>query len=111
MGFFLWIVDGLIASWVAGFVLKDSGFGLIGNIIVGVIAGLLSGWIATNFLNINATMLGIRLESILVAFFGAVLLLIRLRILRSHHRGNINGNNADTTALNRQGYKGRLSWK
>jgi uncharacterized membrane protein YeaQ/YmgE (transglycosylase-associated protein family) len=111
MGFLSWIVDGLIASWVARFVLKDGGFGLIGNIIAGVIVGLLGGWIATNFLHINSTMSGISLESILVAFFGSVLLLIRLRFLSSRRRGTINRKNTDTTALNRKEYKGRLSWK
>jgi uncharacterized membrane protein YeaQ/YmgE (transglycosylase-associated protein family) len=111
MEFFSWIIDGMIASWVAGFILKDGGFGFIGNMVVGGIAGLLSGWIATNILHINATMSGISLESILVAFFGAVLLLIRLRFLRSRHIGTINRKNIDTNALNWKGYKGRLSWK
>lgn len=111
MGFFSWIVDGLIASWVAGLVLKDGGFGLIGNIIVGVIAGLLSGWIANNILHINATMSGISLESILVVFVGAVLLIIRLRFLSHRRMGAINVKNTDTTTLNKEEYKGRLSWK
>jgi uncharacterized membrane protein YeaQ/YmgE (transglycosylase-associated protein family) len=111
MGFLSWIVDGLIATWVARLVLKDGGFGLIGNIIVGVIAGLLSGWIATNFLHINSSMSGIGLESILLAFFGAVLLLIRLHFLKSRRTGTINRKNTDATALKRKDYKGRLSWK
>jgi len=77
MGFLSWIVVGLIAGWLAGMVMKGSGFGLIVNIIVGVVGALLGGWIATTFLNIGG-MSGINLQSILIAFVGAVLLLLVL---------------------------------
>jgi uncharacterized membrane protein YeaQ/YmgE (transglycosylase-associated protein family) len=59
---------------------------LIGDIIVGVIGGLLGGWIATTFLHIGAGMSGINLESIVVAFCGAVVLLIGLRLLSGGRR-------------------------
>jgi len=77
MGILSWIVVGLIAGWLAGMVMKGSGFGLIVNIIVGVVGALLGGWIATTFLNIGG-MSGINLQSILIAFVGAVLLLLVL---------------------------------
>ena len=41
MGWLSWIVVGLIAGWLAGMVVKGGGFGMIGNIIVGVVGGLL----------------------------------------------------------------------
>jgi len=53
---------------------------LIGDILVGVIGGLLGGWIGTKFLHIDG-MSGINLPSILIAFGGAVLLLILLRLV------------------------------
>lgn len=81
MGILSWIVVGLIAGWLAGMVMKGGGYGLIGDIIVGVIGGLLGGWIATNFLHIGATMTGINIQSIVVAFVGAVILLILLRLV------------------------------
>ncbi len=81
MGLLSWIVVGLIAGWLAGMVMKGGGYGLIGDIIVGVVGGLLGGWIATNFLHIGAGMTGINLQSILVAFVGAVVLLVLLRLL------------------------------
>jgi len=81
MSILSWIVVGLIAGWLAGMVMKGGGYGLIGDIIVGVIGGLLGGWIATRFLHIKAGMSGINLESILVAFCGAVVLLIILRLV------------------------------
>ena len=76
-----WIVVGLIAGWLAGMVMRGGGYGLIGDIIVGVVGGLLGGWIATSLLHIGAGVNGINLESILVAFAGAVVLILLLRLL------------------------------
>jgi len=86
MGILSWIVVGLIAGWLAGMVMKGGGYGLIGDIIVGVVGGLLGGWIATTFLHIGAGMSGINLQSILVAFLGAVVLLVLLRVLGGGRR-------------------------
>jgi uncharacterized membrane protein YeaQ/YmgE (transglycosylase-associated protein family) len=82
MGILSWIVVGLLAGWLAGMVMKGGGYGLIGDIIVGVLGGLLGGWIATSLLHIGAGVNGINLESILVAFVGAIILLILIRLVR-----------------------------
>lgn len=81
MTFLAWIVVGLIAGWLAGRVVRGGGYGLLGDIIVGVVGGLLGGWISTAVLHIGAEVNGINLESIVVAFLGAVVLLIILRAL------------------------------
>ena len=86
VGILSWIIVGLIAGWLAGIVMRGGGYGLIGDIIVGVVGGLLGGWIATSLLHIGAGMNGINLESILVAFAGAVILLIVLRLLNGRRR-------------------------
>ena len=82
MSILSWIVVGWIAGWLAGKVLRGSGFGLIGDIIVGVVGGLIGGWLADSVLHIGAAVNGINLESIVVAFAGAVILLFVLRLLR-----------------------------
>jgi uncharacterized membrane protein YeaQ/YmgE (transglycosylase-associated protein family) len=81
MGILSWIVVGLIAGWLAGMVMKGGGHGVLGDIIIGIVGGLLGGWIATSMLGIGAGVSGINLESILVAFFGAVVLLVLLRLV------------------------------
>jgi uncharacterized membrane protein YeaQ/YmgE (transglycosylase-associated protein family) len=86
MGILSWIVVGLIAGWLAGQVMKGGGYGLIGDVIVGVVGGLLGGWLATSVLHIGADVNGINLESILVAFVGAVILLVLMRLLRGGRR-------------------------
>jgi uncharacterized membrane protein YeaQ/YmgE (transglycosylase-associated protein family) len=49
--------------------------------LVGVVGGLLGGWISVNLLHFG-NMTGINLESILIAFVGAVILLLVLRLIR-----------------------------
>jgi uncharacterized membrane protein YeaQ/YmgE (transglycosylase-associated protein family) len=81
MGILSWIVVGLIAGWLAGLVVKGGGYGCVGDIVVGVIGGLLGGWIASYFFHMGDPMSGINLTSILVAFLGAVIFVIILRLL------------------------------
>jgi len=86
MGLVAWIVVGLIAGFLAGMVMKGSGYGVIGDIIVGVIGGLLGGYLAAYFLHIKNAMTGINLETILVAFVGAIILLVLLRLVSNGSR-------------------------
>ena len=81
MGILSWIVVGLLAGWLAGLVVKGGGFGCIGDIVVGVIGGLLGGWIAFHFFHIGDPMSGINLPSIGVAFAGAVIFVVIIRLL------------------------------
>jgi uncharacterized membrane protein YeaQ/YmgE (transglycosylase-associated protein family) len=76
-----WLVVGLIAGFLAGVVVKGGGFGLIGDIIVGVVGGLLGGWISVNLLHLG-DMTGINLGSIVIAFVGAVILLLIVRLIK-----------------------------
>jgi uncharacterized membrane protein YeaQ/YmgE (transglycosylase-associated protein family) len=89
MGLLSWIVVGVIAGWLSGQVLKGRGFGLLGDIIVGVIGGLIGGWLAKVLLNIPNAVNGINLESILVAFLGAVVLIVAVRMFQGRGRGSL----------------------
>ena len=86
MSILSWIVVGLIAGWLAGRVMRTVGYGLIGDIIVGVIGGVFGGWLATSVLKIGAEVNGINVESILVAFVGAVIFLVLLRAISGGRR-------------------------
>jgi uncharacterized membrane protein YeaQ/YmgE (transglycosylase-associated protein family) len=81
MGMFSWLVVGGIAGWLAGLVVKGGGFGCIGDVIVGVIGGLLGGWLASKFFNLGGAVSGINWQSLLVAFAGAVIFAIILRLV------------------------------
>ena len=81
MGVLSWIMVGLIAGFLAGQVMRGGGYGVIGDIIIGILGGLLGGWIGSSLLHIDGGVTGVNLESILIAFAGAVLLILILRMI------------------------------
>ena len=81
MGILSWIIVGLIAGWLAGSVMKGSGYGLIGNIIMGIVGALVGGWLASTVFNMPDAVNGINIGSILVAFLGAIVAIVIVRAL------------------------------
>ncbi len=78
-GIIIWLVIGAVAGWLAGVLMKGYGFGLIGNIVVGIIGAFIGGWLAS-VLNIS---LGDGLiTSIITATVGACILLFLLRLIK-----------------------------
>ncbi len=73
------LLIGLIAGWLAGKVMRGGGFGIVGDMIVGVIGALIGGWLF-GVLGIGLG-LGI-IGAIITAFVGAVILLAILRAVR-----------------------------
>ena len=45
VGLVIFLLIGAVAGWLAGLIMKGGGFGLIGNIVVGVIGSLIGGWL------------------------------------------------------------------
>ena len=82
MGLLSWIVVGAIAGWLSGQVMKGRGFGLLGDIIVGIVGGLIGGFLADVLFKVPNAVNGFNLTSILVAFLGAVLLLFVARMFQ-----------------------------
>ena len=76
---FIWfIVIGLVAGWLAGQFMKGGGFGLVGDLIVGVIGALLGGFLF-GLLGISA---GGLLGALITATVGAVVLILLLRVIK-----------------------------
>ena len=88
MGLLSWIVVGAIAGWLSGEVMRGGGFGLLGNIFVGIAGGLIGGWLAGVLFKMSDVMNGISLESILIAFLGAIVLILVARLFQG--RGSLN---------------------
>jgi uncharacterized membrane protein YeaQ/YmgE (transglycosylase-associated protein family) len=82
MGILSWIIVGLIAGWLAGEMMRGSGFGVVGNIIVGIVGSLLGGFLATALFNVADPLTGINITTLIIAFLGSVVLLALLRLLR-----------------------------
>ena len=76
-GFLWFILIGLVAGWLAGVLVKGGGFGLVGNLAVGVVGALIGGFLSRQF-GFFAGGIG---GSILLATVGAVILLLLLRLI------------------------------
>jgi uncharacterized membrane protein YeaQ/YmgE (transglycosylase-associated protein family) len=75
----IWILVGAVAGWLAGLVVRGFGFGLVGNIIVGIVGAFLGGWLfGTLGIAIGAGII----NTIFTAFIGAVVLLLIVRVLK-----------------------------
>jgi uncharacterized membrane protein YeaQ/YmgE (transglycosylase-associated protein family) len=73
------LIIGAIAGWLAGLIVRGAGFGLIGNIVIGIIGALVAGWLLPQ--------LGVSLGSgtardIINATIGAVVVLVILSLVR-----------------------------
>ena len=79
MDLLTWIIVGLIAGVLASFVM-GGGFGFIGDIVIGIVGAFLGGWIFRT-LGVHSPLSGLA-GTILVAFIGAVVLLIIIRLIR-----------------------------
>ncbi len=86
MGIVAWIVIGLIAGWLAGLATKGSGFGLIGDVILGVVGALLGGFLASSLFGVADPISGFNLTTIIVAFIGAVIVVVIVGALNSGRR-------------------------
>ena len=77
---FVWfILIGLIAGWLAGVLVRGGGFGVIGDIVVGVLGALLGGFL---FRSLGLFPGGGLLSAILVATIGAVVLIFIVRLVK-----------------------------
>ena len=78
VGIFAFLFIGLTAGWLAGLITSGRGFGIIGDIIVGILGALVGGHILGWFGIFTQGMIG----SIIAAMVGAVILLSLPRLIR-----------------------------
>ena len=84
MDILTWLIVGLIAGLLASAVVGGIGYGLIGDLVVGIVGAVLGGWIFVA-LRVAPPVAGLP-GTILVAFIGAVVLLLLIRMLRPGRR-------------------------
>jgi uncharacterized membrane protein YeaQ/YmgE (transglycosylase-associated protein family) len=78
-GILAWLIIGAIAGWLAGVLVKGGGFGVLVDILVGIVGAFIGGWLA------GAIGIGIgggMIASIVTATIGAVILLVILRLIK-----------------------------
>jgi uncharacterized membrane protein YeaQ/YmgE (transglycosylase-associated protein family) len=81
-GIISWIFAGLIAGWLAGKMMRGSGYGIMGDVALGLIGALVGGFVAGMFIHGAAGFWG----TIVVAFLGACVLVALVRAMTGTHR-------------------------
>ena len=76
------LIVGAIAGWLAGLVVQGTGFGLVGDIVIGIIGALIASFLFPYF-GLALALGGGILGAIIMAFIGAVILLVVVKILKS----------------------------
>jgi uncharacterized membrane protein YeaQ/YmgE (transglycosylase-associated protein family) len=78
MNLLVFLLLGLVAGWLASYVMRG-GYGLIGDLAVGVVGAFIGGWLFSAIAGRDIT--GVDLPSILIAFVGACILIAVLRVI------------------------------
>jgi uncharacterized membrane protein YeaQ/YmgE (transglycosylase-associated protein family) len=81
MDILTWIIVGLVAGVLASLAVGGTGYGLVGDIVIGVVGAFVGAWLF-QVLHLRAPWRGLP-GTIFVAFIGAVVLLVVLRIVRA----------------------------
>ena len=75
----IWLAIGAIAGWLAGTIMKGGGFGLVGDIVVGIVGAAIAGWLLPRLgLFIGGGIIG----AIINAVIGACILLFVIRLVK-----------------------------
>lgn len=81
MGILAWIVVGLIVGWLASVVVKGSGSGVLGDIILGIVGALVGGFLASSIFGVADPISGLNLPTLVISFVGAVIVIAIVRAL------------------------------
>lgn len=79
MSLLVFLIVGVVAGWLAGMLVKGGGFGLLGDLVVGVIGAFVGGYI---FNSLGVSSGGGMIGSIVVATIGAIVLLVLIRFIK-----------------------------
>jgi uncharacterized membrane protein YeaQ/YmgE (transglycosylase-associated protein family) len=74
------LVVGIIAGWLAGLVVRGAGFGIIGDLVIGIVGAFIGRWLLLTQLHINLG--GGWIAAIVSAAIGAIVLLIVIKLIR-----------------------------
>ena len=75
----VFLLVGAVAGWLAGLLVKGSGFGILGDIVVGIIGAFVAGWL---FPTLGVSLGSGIVAAILHSAIGAALFLVVLRLLK-----------------------------
>jgi uncharacterized membrane protein YeaQ/YmgE (transglycosylase-associated protein family) len=75
----LWfLIIGIVAGWLAGQLMRGGGYGLVGDLVIGVIGAFLGGWLLGGLGIFAGGLIG----SLITATIGAIVLLFLIRLVK-----------------------------
>jgi len=89
MTILVWLILGLIAGWVASRLMGSGGYGLIGDIVIGIIGAVLGGWLGPMLLGGDVDVTGLNFTSIALSIGGAVIVIAVVRALAPGRRSGV----------------------
>lgn len=87
-GIIFWIILGLIAGWLTGKIMKGSGFGFLMDMVVGVVGALIGGFISAHVGLGGVGQHGL-IVSIIIAVVGAIILTWIVRLITGSRKSNL----------------------
>ena len=85
-GIIWWIIVGVIAGWLTGKIMKGSGFGFLMDMIVGLVGAFIGGFLMSRF---GAAGEGGMIYTIIVAVIGAIILTFLVRLVTGGRERNL----------------------
>jgi uncharacterized membrane protein YeaQ/YmgE (transglycosylase-associated protein family) len=79
MSILAWIILGLVAGWLAGQFMRGGGYGIIGDIILGIVGALVGGFLSSALLGVDVT--GFNLSSVIISVIGAIIVIAIARLI------------------------------
>lgn len=74
------IIMGIVAGWITGLLMRGSGYGILWDLVLGVIGAIVGGWLTSMFLGVDLTG-GFNLTTLLVSVVGAVVVVLVYRLI------------------------------
>ena len=79
-----WIILGLVAGWIATLLMGSGGYGLIGDLAVGILGAVVGGWLGSAVLGLDVT--GFNFTSVALSVVGAMVVIVVFRALSPRGR-------------------------
>jgi len=83
-----WLIVGGVAGWLASRLAQGVGMGMIGDIIVGIVVVLIGGFVLSFLAPGTFALISFNVSSLAIAFIGAVILLVIVKLFRSGESAN-----------------------
>jgi len=80
VGLITTIIMGILAGWITGLLMRGSGYGIIWDLVLGVVGAIVGGWLTSIFLGVDLTG-GFNLTTLIVSVIGAVVVVLIYRLL------------------------------